>query len=118
MEKVLCLFRSESDTLHRSVCFHLAVNAVAWIFANQIVIHSKLQNRMDQIVDAFQGIGSKPLLQQFSVQQFDIAFMDFGKCFFCDRFVLNIVLPEIAVVGFRRFFQIGLCFHIYLEEII
>lgn len=83
-----------------------------------IVIHRKLQNRMDQIVDAFQGIGSKPLLQQFSVQQFDIAFMDFGERFFCYRFVLNIVLPEIAVVGFRRFFQIGLCFHIYLEEIV
>ena len=73
---------------------------------------------MDQIVDAFQGIGGKALLQQFGIQQFDIAFMDLGKRLFCDRFVLDIVLPEIAVVGFRRFFQIGLCFHIYLEEII
>ena len=48
---------------------------------------------MDQIVDAFQGIGGKALLQQFGVQQFDIAFMDLGKRLFCDRFVLDIVFP-------------------------
>ena len=32
-------------------------------------------------------------MQQFGVQQFDIAFMDLGKRLFCDRFVLDIVFP-------------------------